>query len=541
MDDPVLLLIDLDPPVEEKLKEYIHTYNKNYHVQVPDPEEDLDSLLPELSPTTVIVCQLQRNNERSNYLLTFFRRVSSILLLGAGEEQREFAERAVHAGVEEVLPLDGEDRFLALIPILIRKIITHKDITGTQKEIIWASEKRYEQLLQAVPDIVYKLDPSGHFTFVNNSIRALGYTPASLIGKHFSVLFEQKEVERISRKHVVQKLKGISTGAEKAPKLFDERRRGERKTSALEVKLKHGGKKDFYGSIIAYGEVSAVGQYMSKEGESFFTGTVGLIRDITERKKTEAMLQKLYQTIDQSSFSLIIADAEGTIEYVNPYFFRHISADPSTLLGKSLETLSQFGYPASFFTRFRDTLSTALSWHGEITVKPPEKETYWGWCTVNPIRDQEGEITHGVIMVENITPRKKAELSLQANEEKYRKIIETMKEGVVVADSGGIIVLWSRGLERILGIKSDEIIQTPIWELPHNLFDLEKKDEAGYRNQCAYMEKLYRDSSSTIVNIREQRIEKKDGEVVFIQNEIFPITTVEGLMLAAVLRDIHED
>jgi len=541
MNDPVLLLIDIDPPVEEKLREYIGQNYKNYTIQVPNSKEDLESLLPELSPETLMICQLKSNNEMSNYLLTFFRRISSILLIGEGEEQRELAERAVHAGVEEVLLLDSEERYLSLLPILIRKIFTFKDITGTQKDIIWTSEKRYEQLLQAIPDIVYKLDPSGHFTFVNNSIRALGYTPSSLIGKHFSVLFDQKEVERISRKHVVQKLKGISTGADMAPKLFDERRRGERKTSALEVKLKHGKEKEFYGSILSYGEVSAVGQYLSKEGESFFTGTVGLIRDITERKKTEAMLQKLYQTIDQSSFSLVIADAEGTIEYVNPYFFRHISADPGKLLGKPLEDLSQFGYPSTFFSKFRETLSTALSWHGEITVHPPEKETYWGWCTVNPILDREGEITHGVIMVENITPRKKAELSLQASEEKYRKIIESMKEGVVVADSRGIVVLWSRGVERILGTKNDEVINTPIWEIPYNIFDLERRTEEGYRNQCAYMEKLYQGSSSTIVNIREQKIEKNNGEVIFIQNEIFPIITAEGLMLAALMRDIHED
>ena len=38
-------------------------------------------------------------------------------------------------------------------------------------------EEKYRTLIQTIPDIVYKIDENGYFTFINNSIRTLGYEP----------------------------------------------------------------------------------------------------------------------------------------------------------------------------------------------------------------------------------------------------------------------------------------------------------------------------------------------------------------------------
>jgi len=41
-------------------------------------------------------------------------------------------------------------------------------------------------ILQALPDIVYKIDQEGRFAFINDAVHILGYEPQELIGKHFS-------------------------------------------------------------------------------------------------------------------------------------------------------------------------------------------------------------------------------------------------------------------------------------------------------------------------------------------------------------------
>ncbi len=55
-----------------------------------------------------------------------------------------------------------------------------------QYDELQASERRFETLVNTVPDIVYRIDPEGNFTFVNDAIEKLGYNPKELIGTHFS-------------------------------------------------------------------------------------------------------------------------------------------------------------------------------------------------------------------------------------------------------------------------------------------------------------------------------------------------------------------
>ena len=43
-------------------------------------------------------------------------------------------------------------------------------------------------------------------------------------------------------------------------------------------------------------------------------------REITQQKKSQAELNKLFQAIQQSPTSVVITDRDGTIEYVNPEF-----------------------------------------------------------------------------------------------------------------------------------------------------------------------------------------------------------------------------
>ena len=133
---------------------------------------------------------------------------------------------------------------------------------------ISALERRYENLVLSLPDIVYELDSEGRFTFVNNSISALGYEPSDLIGKHFSILLYEEDAEAVDRTLVLEAFRGVVTGPTLSPKLFNERRNIGRKTENLEVRLrrKPGNRLvpgDMIVTVISYGEVTAAGEYAS--------------------------------------------------------------------------------------------------------------------------------------------------------------------------------------------------------------------------------------------------------------------------------------
>jgi putative nucleotidyltransferase with HDIG domain/PAS domain S-box-containing protein len=163
--------------------------------------------------------------------------------------------------------------------------------------------ERYITIIKALPDIVYRIDPDGHFLFVNDAVRSLGYDPEELVGAHFSKIVHPDDVKLFARNFVLPAYTGKTTGDEEAPKLFDERRTGKRKTKDLEIRLllktKTEDMDERIGTVIAFGDVSSTGHYDKEVAEAGkrFLGTLGIIRDITERKMSEELLYKLNRAL----------------------------------------------------------------------------------------------------------------------------------------------------------------------------------------------------------------------------------------------------
>jgi len=280
-------------------------------------------------------------------------------------------------------------------------------------------ERRYEDLVHALPDIVYELDESGCFTFVNNSIRLLGWEPSELAGQHFSVLLDADEAATVDRDKVLGWFRGTKTGPAFSPKLFNERRTVSRKTENLELKLKK--KKsvkgdDLIGSIISYGEVTAAGEWSK---ESSFVGTVGVIRDITLRRKSEDMLRKLYQAVDQLAAGVVIADDDFVVEYANPAFLRMVLREPTEVIGTTL--LPFFALERRRLEEMSGLVREGFDVREEMELLMGSGERLWIAMHASPVREPSGDVGHTIIVCEDISQtRAMADLLRTAKEEAER-------------------------------------------------------------------------------------------------------------------------
>ncbi len=146
-----------------------------------------------------------------------------------------------------------------------------KHINHTLEE----SEKRYRFIVSNSPDIIYMIDHKGFFTFVNDRVYdLLGYKPEDLIGKHFSALVYDDDLELA--KHI-----------------FNERRTGDRASHNIEFRLKCQNRetphKSFESNSIVI-ELTAMGIYQKGDEYIPFLGTYGVARDISERKKAQELI-----------------------------------------------------------------------------------------------------------------------------------------------------------------------------------------------------------------------------------------------------------
>lgn len=150
----------------------------------------------------------------------------------------------------------------------------------------------FQNLIKALPDIVYVLNSAGHFIYLNDAVRSLGYEPEALYGRHFTEILYEEDRLAVSRDAVLAKIRSQDGYPQTPPKLFDERRSGQRMTRELEVRLLNGKTGEIiYGSVNAYGE--PIGDSMfhavfKTEGPV----TMGVIHDITVAHLYQESLEK---------------------------------------------------------------------------------------------------------------------------------------------------------------------------------------------------------------------------------------------------------
>ncbi len=227
-----------------------------------------------------------------------------------------------------------------------------QDVAFLKKEL-----ESYKAMLQMLPDILYRIDPTGNFTFISDGIRVLGYSPDELIGKHYSIIIHPDDITHISRDHVLPNFKGTVTGDESAPKLFDERRTSERATKNLTFRLLPKGSQQTVstlGASTVYCEVVASGMYnesITEEDKQFlstagsirslkpepapplsaggiplrksdipipqeaYSGTVGVIRNITEKHLLEIQKKTLEDQLCQAQKMEAIGQLAGGIAH----------------------------------------------------------------------------------------------------------------------------------------------------------------------------------------------------------------------------------
>lgn len=158
--------------------------------------------------------------------------------------------------------------------------LQQRRLENDNRSIAWrleCSEKLYRYLVDSSPDIIYTLDQEGRFTFVNDRAQQLlGFGRDELIGKHYSVLVHDEDIER-------------------ARYVFNERRVGERASRNVELRLKSFGGDDhertFENTLmtIAFNSMGMYSQGKEVSKREFF-GTYGVARDITERKRAEQLI-----------------------------------------------------------------------------------------------------------------------------------------------------------------------------------------------------------------------------------------------------------
>jgi PAS domain S-box-containing protein len=311
---------------------------------------------------------------------------------------------------------------------------TSQDVTERKRaeEALKESEARLATLAHAVEstaEMICITDMEDSFTFANPAfLKGYGYTEAEIIGKTPAILFSPQNPPSL----LGEILKATRAGGWNG-EVIDRRKDGT----------------DFPISL-------GTSQIRDSEGEVI--GLIGVARDITERKRAEAVLkesEEKFRTLFESApIGMALHDARGKYVQTNQTYQRMLGFNNEELRQLSVRRIThpddvQEGQ--QFFEEFRQ--GKREQYQREKRYLHKDGHLVWAQASASAIRNSKGELIYIISMVEDITERKLLEqevIETSANER--RRVGHELHDGLGQYLAG--IAFKAKALEQSLVAES---------------------------------------------------------------------------------------
>jgi len=152
-------------------------------------------------------------------------------------------------------------------------------------------------------------------------------------------------------------------------------------------------------------------------------------------------------------------DKDGYVKYSNPAATAITGYSADELLNQSLSLFYSDGNDSA---KSGYELSQALKKGKYMSegwrIKKGEAR-FWGEILLSPVYDEKNTLAGYSCIIRDISEKKQLELELRKNEERYRLMVEGVKDyAIFMLDANGYIQTWNDGAKRIKGYNSNEII-----------------------------------------------------------------------------------
>jgi len=343
---------------------------------------------------------------------------------------------------------ERRDVFMTVFPLpkSSRQILSLIDMTDRKaaERELRESEEKYRSHFENVGDLIFTMDRNLQITSVSPSVRLmLGYNPEDFIGKDYSEVRELmvKKEYRVSYLNANRILEGEKINL-----------------SEYELTARDGRRVS----------VEISGHPMMKDGS--VTGTISVVRDVTERKAAEEALRESvarYQHLVQYAPAGIYEldyERERFVS-VNDVMCQYLRYTKDELLAmKPFDLFADESRPHLYERFARLQRAEEVPESEEYLVKTKSGENMWILLN-SRYHYEKGKLKGATGVIYDITKRKESELALMKTEERLRTVLEKMPMMLVAFDKLRNIIVWNSECERITGYMAEEVGEsTGIWK-----------------------------------------------------------------------------
>ena len=302
-------------------------------------------------------------------------------------------------------------------------------------ERLTREEARFRGLIQATPDVIWRADPEGNFTFAADTAEALfGWPIEEIIGRHFGFLTHPDSMALAAEKFA-------AVGA--TPELV------ERVPLTLV-------RRD--GSTFA-AEVTTTGVF--EDGR--WVGAQGTVRDVSERVRLERELresEERYRYLVQNAPDLVWSiDADSKMTFLSDACERLTGFKPEELLGKhfgaivheSSRDVAEIDWTLAMAAPTQELRGRISLLHRDGSAVPAE------FIAVASV-DADGKFIGANGSVRDMRERDRLEHELRRSEERYRFLVDNSPDIVFAIDPDGKFSYVSESVRRALGREPTDML-----------------------------------------------------------------------------------
>ena len=269
-----------------------------------------------------------------------------------------------------------------------------------------------------------------------------------------------------------------------------------------------------------------------KDSSGRVVGASKLAREITERKRAERNTALLAAIVDSSDDAIVGKTLDGIITTWNHSAERVFGYPADEAIGKHITLIiprERWNEEASIIERIRrgDRVD-----HFQTVRRRKDGSLVDVSLTISPVKDSSGQIIGASKVARDIGPQVRAVEALRDSEEKFRTVIETANDAVLVADRNGCVIELNPKAESMFGYRRDEILGQSISILMPE------------RHRVAYHQALERFRSTGESHVTGKTIEfeglASDGREFPLQVSLASWITKSSIFFTAFLRDITE-
>lgn len=404
--------------------------------------------------------------------------------------------RAMGAGIDLYAVKKNGEKFpveISLSPVKTNEGMlvstSLRDITSRKKEEekLKIAKKDFQLLVSSVKDYaIFLLDKKGRVASWNTGAEYIkGYTAEEIIGQPMDVFYTEEEKEQGKPQKNLQMTLQL----------------GHYETEGWRVR------KD--GSIFFADVVFT--SLVDDKGDLY--GYAKVTRDISEKRKAEERLRFLASIADNIQEPVISTDNNQNITRWNKPAEVLLEWKSEEVIGKNITELLQTNYVDEGTDLIFEFLKAEKnSWQGEVIYHTRSGRLINVLMTASHLKDAEANVTGNLILVRDITLRKKAENELsnlnleleQRVKERTEAVLQTMEEKNIILESIGdaffavdknwTVTYWNRIAETALDVRKQEIVGKDLWAIFSDSIDsisYKKYHEALATIQVVHFEDYY--------------------------------------------------